>query len=291
MSGEKVFEKTSGNMREKAGNKALDNLSDKIVIAENLNGIFKITLNRPKALNCLNPQLIEELTETFKEAAVDKNIHVVILQGSGHNFMAGGDIRFFKGLVDAPEGINVESLNCIVAKAQNLVREIYDLKKPVIASVEGVVAGYGLSLVAACDFAIATDKCVFTTAYSNIGLTPDGGASFILPRVLGLKKAKELMMLADQFDSNEALEIGLLNKVVPAESLVHHVNKLAVRLQHSARHVMGNIKQLTNTAFERTLSEQLEAERSSFVDCVQKEDFKIGVNAFLNKKMPKYTGQ
>ncbi|MDA7742149.1 enoyl-CoA hydratase-related protein [Francisellaceae bacterium] len=261
----------------------------KTVLAENVSGILKVTLNRPKTLNCLTPELINELTQIFQGAALDKTVHVIIVQGSGHNFMAGGDIRFFKGLIDDPKGIDVEDLNNIVVRAQNLIREIYDIKKPVIAAVEGAAAGFGLSLVAACDFAIATDKCVFTTAYSGIGLTPDGGASFILPRVLGVRKAKELMMLGEQFDSEEALAIGLLNQVVPADTLVSHVNKLAVRLQHSSHYVMGNVKYLANTAFERSLCEQLEAERSSFVACAQKEDFKIGVNAFLEKKLPKFT--
>ena len=265
--------------------------TEQTVIAENVSGIYKITLNRPHALNCLNPQMIDELSKALKYAAREKSINVIILQGAGHHFMAGGDLHYFKQKLAERENMDVEHWHALVACAQDLIREIYDLKKPVIAAVEGVAAGYGLSLVAACDFAIATEKTVFTTAYSAIGLSPDGGASFILPRVLGVKKAKELLMLADQFEARAALDYGLINQVVSEDHLVTVVNKLAVRLQHSARHALAQIKTLTNSSMERSLSEQLEAERYAFVSCAQKEDFKIGIEAFVQKKMPKFSGK
>jgi 2-(1,2-epoxy-1,2-dihydrophenyl)acetyl-CoA isomerase len=261
------------------------------VLTEVCNGILKITLNRPKALNALNLEMIVLLSDIIVDADLNKSIHVIIIEGSNENFMAGGDLYWLKSYIDNRENISVDDLDLIVGKAQNLARIIYDIKKPVITSVEGVVAGFGLAIVAASDFTIATKDSSFSTAYSRVGLTPDGGLSYILPRIIGPKKAKELLMLASSFSADKALELGLINQIVIGEDLVTSVAALANRLQSGASNTISAIKMLVNTSYGRSLSGQLDVEKNSFIQSLDEENALLGINAFLERRTPKFTDE
>ncbi len=262
-----------------------------VILTNKENGIFTITMNRPQTMNVLCSKMIAELNHAFENAQKDKDIKVVILQGAGDNFMAGGDIAYFKSKVEDGSIKDKVTMEQIVGSAQNIITLIQQIDKPVISLVKGVAAGFGLSLVLASDFAIAGKGSIFTTAYAGIGLSPDGGASFVLPRVLGLKKAKELLMLCDRFDADEALSLGILNYVVEAEEVEPLVQKLSKTLCASASIAIKNIKHLVNTSIESNLADQLNKEKEAFIHCAQTEDFAMGVSAFLARKPPKFIGK
>ena len=262
-----------------------------VVLSEIKNGILSITMNRPKTLNVLSPEMIQGLNTIFEQAQQDAAIKVITLQGAGHNYMAGGDIVYFKKILNDSINTHQDILEPLVTDAQRIIAQIQQIDKPVVSIVKGVAVGFGLSLVLASDFAIAEENSIFSTAYAGIGLSPDGGASFILPKVVGLKKAKELLMLCDRFGANEALSLGLINHVASTEQLELVVSKLCQTLSHSAPVALANIKRLVNTSVKTTLLEQLDKEKTAFINCAQTQDFNTGVNAFLAKEKPSFKGK
>lgn len=164
------------------------------------------------------------------------------------------------------------------------------MDKPVIAAVQGAVAGFGLSLMLAADLALAADDAYFTLAYSNIALSPDGGATWSLPRHVGLKRAMEIALLGDRFDAGRALELGLINRVVPKESLEQETMALASRLATGAAGALSRTKALLNQSFDNTLDDQLLSEQRRFVECASEADFAEGVTAFFAKRKPVFGG-
>jgi len=171
------------------------------------------------------------------------------------------------------------------------VTALYRMRKPVIASVQGSVAGVGVSLILASDLAIAADNSIFTLAYCHIGTSPDGGSTYALPRTVGIKRAFEIALLGDRFDATTAHEAGLINRVVPAAALEKEISKLARRLSLGPTHAYGNTKELLNLSFHKTLEEQLAAEARNFADCATTLDFAEGVTAFNEKRIPQFTGK
>jgi 2-(1,2-epoxy-1,2-dihydrophenyl)acetyl-CoA isomerase len=162
------------------------------------------------------------------------------------------------------------------------------MDKPVIAAVHGAVAGYGLSLMLACDFAIAADDAYFTLAYRHIGLSPDGGATWSLPRLVGLRQASEIALLGERFDAARALELGLVNRVVTREALAGEVRAFAGRFLTASRGAIARTKALLGAAFERSLFEQLDAEQASFAAGAAEPDFAEGLAAFVEKRPPNF---
>jgi 2-(1,2-epoxy-1,2-dihydrophenyl)acetyl-CoA isomerase len=161
---------------------------------------------------------------------------------------------------------------------------------PVIARVHGAVAGFGLSLMCACDLAIAADDAYFTSAYRHIGLTPDGGATWTLPRIVGLRKAMEILLLGERFDASEALRLGLVNSVVSAPELDAAVDAVVKSLAEGPVTAIRNAKRLARASLDRTLSEQLQAEAASFAQCASTADFAEGISAFIAKRKARFGG-
>lgn len=249
--------------------------------------IANITFNRPTAMNCFDKQMgdeLESLTETVRH---DKSIRAVLLHGAGKLFMAGGDIHFFYDRLDTmPAGIMkiVRSLNAAII---NLMQ----MPKPVLASVHGSVAGVGMSLMMACDLVIAADNTKFTMAYSGIGISPDGGASFNLPRLVGTKKAMEWILLPDMFGAAEAQTAGLINFVVSPDKLNDETQRLLKRLASGPTQSYLHAKRLINESWQNTLEKQLELEGRAFEACSVTSDFKAGVTEFLKKNKPEFIGK
>jgi 2-(1,2-epoxy-1,2-dihydrophenyl)acetyl-CoA isomerase len=262
-----------------------------VILTQISNGVQTITMNRPEAMNVLSLEMIAGFNKALTASKIDPDIKVIVLQGAGENFMAGGDISYFKNIIDDKNIDRVEHLESLVSDAQKIVACIQQIDKPVISLVRGVAVGFGLSLVMASDFAIAAKNCTFSTAYCGIGLSPDGGASFSLPRMLGLKKAKELLMLCDRFDSAEALQLGILTYVVDEDELDMLLDKLTNALCNSASVALAHVKNLVNTSIETNLVDQLEREKDAFIECALTQDFEIGINSFLAKKKPKFMGK
>lgn len=256
-------------------------------------GVAVITLNRPTVMNALNNDLSARLLAALESCGTDNNVRVVVIRGAGDNFMAGGDVGYFyRNLQEHPDKAAFRPIVvAMVEKAQQLSRVIRALPKPVIAEVKGGCAGFGLSLVLACDLAIAADTSKFTLAYIHLGTTPDGGASFFLPRMVGQKRAAEIALLGDRFGAAEAERWGLINRVVPLAELEATVAKLAGRMAKGPAQAYARTKALLNATDDNSLEQQLSAETESFASSALTDDFAIGCAAFVEKKPASFTGR
>jgi 2-(1,2-epoxy-1,2-dihydrophenyl)acetyl-CoA isomerase len=249
-------------------------------------GIATIALNRPQVMNALDADMIARLRAACEEARDDGAVRVILLRGNGQAFLAGGDVALFHA--------NLPGLPAMVEKLAGelhcAIIALRDAAKPVLASVHGAVAGAGVSLLAAADLAIAGANTKFTLAYSRIGTSPDGGSTYFLPRILGLRKALELMMLSDTFDAATARELGLVNWMVADGELAAATDKIARRLADGPTIAYGETKALVNRTFERSLSSQLDAEAHAFGRCAATRDLAEGVTAFVQKRKPAFKG-
>lgn len=249
--------------------------------------IARISFNRPHAMNAFNKEMGDTLASITTQIRNDANIRAVLLNGSGPLFMAGGDIRFFhESMEKMPHGV-IEIVRSLNASIMNIMQ----MNKPVLASVHGSVAGVGIGLMLACDLVIAADDTKFTTAYSGIGISPDGGVSFNLPRTIGTKKAMEWLLLPDLIDAKTAETYGLINWVTSAETLHEKTDQLLARLAAGPTGAYARIKRLVNHTFNCSLADQLEAEGKAFEESSISNDFKTGVCAFLQKTKPSFSGQ
>ena len=254
-----------------------------------LPGVATFTLNRPKALNALDMAMTRALVPAIQRVTQAPAIRVVIVQGSGDHFMAGGDIKSFAETLGEPGGERKKHFMTLIATVHAGVELLQRSDVITIAKVRGACAGFGLSLAIGCDLTIASDDAYFASAYKTIGLTPDGGQSYFLPRIVGVKKALELVLLSERIKADEAARLGLVNKVVAQSELDTYVDRIAATLAGSARGSMAGAKRLLTTSLSHSLSEQLNAERESFSNCAAKDDFVEGIRAFVEKRPAKFS--
>jgi 2-(1,2-epoxy-1,2-dihydrophenyl)acetyl-CoA isomerase len=250
--------------------------------------VVTLTLNRPSSLNALDEHMIEALVDRAAAIAADASVRCVIVTGSGKHFMAGGDIGMLARRIGAPAHERDQYFDGLMQSVHAIIELLQRMPQPVIASVRGAVAGFGLSLACACDLVIAADDCVFTSAYRHLGLTPDGGLSYFLPRVVGVKKAMEIVLLGDRFDAAEALRIGLINRIVPQTELAAQTRAVAALLTSGPAVAIRNGKRLVNASMSQPLAAQLAAEATSFGACAATGDFAEGIAAFLGKRPPRF---
>lgn len=249
--------------------------------------IATLTFNRPAVLNALDEEMILAMREHCEALAQDGGVRCVVIRGRGAAFLAGGDLAMFLDRIDE-----------LPASSLRLARELHfgvlairRMPKPVLASVHGAVAGAGLSLMLACDLAIAADDTRFSAAYSRIGASPDGGGTFFLTRLLGPRKALELTLLSDPFDAATAMTLGLVNRVVPASELDAETSSLARRLAAGPTLAYAETKRLIDAAMDHSLEQQLEAEAQAFSRCARSDDLREGVRAFLDKRQAIFRGR
>lgn len=247
-----------------------------------------VTLNRPEVLNALNPQMALDLDDILAGIAVQTDVRSVILRGAGAGFMAGGDIAFFETALPRLGSGRTEELAGIFDHVHGIVRTLRNMPQPVMAQVHGAVAGFGLSLMMACDLVMAAAGSQFTLAYCHLGTSPDGGSTYALPRITGLKRAMELALLGDRFDAARAQELGLVNWVVADDELEGRSGELAARLARGPARAYAHTKRLINSALNRDLADQLDDEKLSFMDCARSRDFAEGVTAFVGKRPPQF---
>ena len=253
--------------------------------------VATITLNRPAQLNALSVEMMEDLLAVVRALRVREDFDVVVITGAGEHFMAGGDLKDFARHFDQDSAARQLIFRTLIEKLINPIVEVLQgLPQPIVARVRGACAGFGLSLVLGSDLVVCADNARFTTAYSAIGLPADGGMSYFLPRIVGVRKALELLMLADRFDATEALRLGIVNKVVPVDSLEAETGALLARLATGPRHAYGEVKHLLAAGPEITLEAQLQSEAEAFGRCGGTGDFVEGVNAFLEKRKPAFRG-
>ena len=245
-----------------------------------------ITLNRPEVMNALSMEMAEMLCDICWQVEADASVRAVLVHGAGKGFQAGGDIASFHREIDRIEAHAGRMIDTYHVAVKTLVR----MPKPVIGQLHGAVAGAGLSLAMNLDLAIAAEGTVFTLAYANLGTSPDGGSTFFLPRLVGRRRAMEIALLSDRFDAARALELGLVNRVVPADQLAAEAMTLATRLASGPTQAYARTKALIDQSFENDLPKQLEAERICFVASTGTADFKEGVAAFVGKRKPNFKG-
>jgi 2-(1,2-epoxy-1,2-dihydrophenyl)acetyl-CoA isomerase len=274
-------------------------MPDKIVpINETLNiqtkeGVCWITMNRPKSLNALTSDLAAALTDATSTIKNSKEIRAVVISGEGDHFMAGGDIKNFKTILSeetTKEGLS-QKFEDLLHSFHKIIINMHTMPQPILASVSGAVAGAGVSLMAACDLAIASEEAFFTLAYCNLGVSPDGGSTYSLPRTVGLKRAFEIALLGDRFDAELAEKWGMINKVVSRTSLRKETEAMANRLASGPSIANAKAKKLLYSSCHSTLEEQLHKEVKAFSSCTISEDFKEGVDAFINKRTPVFTSK
>lgn len=258
------------------------------VLYEVSDKVATLTLNRPESLNAVNPAMIDGLLAASSQAAHDPAVRAVVIRGAGQHFMAGGDLKWFREQTALPAATCRAGIEDLIEAVHASVLNFRNMNKPVIAAVHGAVAGFGLSLMMAADLALAAENTYFTLAYSNIALSPDGGATWSLPRQVGLKQAMEIALLGERFDAARALELGLVNRVVALAQLEAETDTLARRLAAGPGAALARTKALLNQSFEHSFATQLRAEQTSFVDCAAHPDFAEGLAGFFEKRRPLY---
>lgn len=255
-------------------------------------GVATLTLNRPQALNALGLEMGRALLARAQELQRTAGVRVVVITGAGEHFMAGGDIKEFHGMLGhAPEERRRAFGRLIGELIHPAIEILRSLPAPLLGKVRGACAGFGFSLLAACDLAIAADNAYFTTGYALLGTTPDGGGTYFLPRLVGRKQAAELVLLAERIDAQQALSLGLVNRVVSAAELDAACAALAARLASGPSLAYANAKRLLERSGGASLAEQLAAEADAFARCSATADFAEGVTAFVEKRKPAFRGQ
>lgn len=245
------------------------------------NGVATITLNRPDKLNSFNEQMHQEFIHALKAAQRDAAIRCVIITGAGRGFCAGQDLG---GMGDKPIGDLVRDYYNV------WVTQIRTMEKPVVAAVNGVAAGAGCSLALAADLIILSEKASYVQAFVKVGLVPDSGASYFLPRLIGYHKAMELALFGEKVSAQQVLELGLCNRVVPEGEFEQTVSQWAGQLAQGPRS-MGWIKRQFTRGMEQSLEEILELEAYHQDSAMATEDANEAIQAFLEKRTPQFTGK
>ncbi|MES1964229.1 enoyl-CoA hydratase-related protein [Psychrobacter sp. AH5] len=261
-----------------------------LVDYQNDNHIAIITMNDPKTLNAFSTPMKQAMMDALDKADQDNEVRVIILQGGGNNFSSGGHIGEM-----LENGMESEAL---VAKLDFMLREVAEVSlklrnihKPIIAKLEGAVAGAGMNLALTCDFRIASDNAKFVQAFVNIGLIPDAGGIYLLNQLIGTAKTTELVMLGDKLKAEDVARLNLVNKVVSAEELDSEVMALATRLSHLPGKALASMKHMINVHAYMGLNEALDMEVEQQTMMAATDDFKEGISAFMEKRKPVYQGK
>jgi 2-(1,2-epoxy-1,2-dihydrophenyl)acetyl-CoA isomerase len=248
-------------------------------------GVATITLNRPDVYNALNDEITFELQDALKTVAKDEGVRVVVLTGEGKAFCSGQDLK-------AASGDQKRSFMQSLHKRYNpIIRAMRNLPKPIVCRLNGVAAGAGCSLALACDVIVATEEATLIEVFINIGLVPDSGSSYFLPRMIGMPKAFEMCSMGSRIKATEAATLGLVNKAVPADQLDEAVKSYTDYYATAPTKSIGIIKKMLNKSTTSTLDEMLDYEAYCQEIAGSSHDYKEGVQAFLEKRKPQFLGK
>ncbi|OPY72129.1 MAG: putative enoyl-CoA hydratase echA8 [Syntrophorhabdus sp. PtaU1.Bin058] len=257
------------------------------ILFEKADGVATITLNRPDKLNAFAGNMREELLGAVMAGGRDKDVRVLVITGAGKAFCAGGDVNELAAGTNAkPAGATNERYTM-----SKIVLEINSMEKPVIASVNGAAVGGGCNLALACDIRIASELAKFGEAFTKRGVHPDWGGIYLLPRLVGYAKAAELIFSGDLVDAREALRIGLVNRVVPHDTLRAATQELALRIARNAPLPVALAKRGLQRFYEMDLAQAVDYEAFALSICASSEDMKEGFKAFLEKREPEFVGR
>lgn len=249
------------------------------------NHIATISLNRPEVYNAINATMAKELKQAFDRLSEDASVKCIVLTGEGNAFCSGQDLNEYEDMS------HVSIQEVLQARYNPLVMSMHNCPKIIIGKINGIATGAGLSLALSCDFTIAIESAIFSVSFVNIGLVPDCGASYYLPRLVGRAKAFELTALGYKFSANDAHNIGMINMMVEHSTILHRkTEELAERFSKGPTQTLGMIKQLLNRSFGHSLDKMLEKETSYQEKAGQTADFLEGIQAFREKRNPEFTG-
>ena len=255
------------------------------ITTEFINGVLRITLNRPDKYNAFNREMALALQAALDQAAEDDSIRAVMITGAGKAFCAGQDL----GEVTGDQALGFE--NILVEHYNPIVIKIRELPKPVVCAVNGVAAGAGANIAICGDVVVATENASFIQAFSKIGLIPDSGGTFFLPRLIGLQQASALMMLGEKVDASKAEQMGMIYKALPAETFFETAVALAEQLAAMPTQALAMTKKALNQSMFNNLHDQLNYEDKLQQKAAKTEDYQEGVNAFIEKRKPIFNGK
>jgi enoyl-CoA hydratase/carnithine racemase len=247
-----------------------------------------IILNRPRSLNALNGEMIDELWHAVRQVGDDPEVKVLLLTGAGRAFCFGADISEFR---QAQEQAGQGLVWNMLSKSQDIIRLLTGMPKPTIAALNGFATGLGLDLAIACDLRIAAERAKLGEAFVSMGLVPDGGGTFLLPRLVGLAKAAEMIFTGKAIDATEAERIGLINRVVPTQDLIKSAHELADKLAKGPSLAIGLAKEAIWRNLSQDLDSALNYEAKSQRNCLESEDHREAIKAFLEKREPHFGGK
>ncbi len=250
--------------------------------------VATLRLNRPAVFNAFNRQLSAELGDAIRRAAADPTVRVVLLTANGKAFSAGQDLQEISS--DGAVAEHLDFHQILETQYHPIIRLIRDTPKPFLCGVNGVAAGAGANIALACDIVVAAEQAAFLQAFSRIGLAPDSGGTYLLPRLVGLPRATALMMLGERIDAGQAQAMGMIYEVYPTAEFAERTWALACRLAEMPPHSMAAIKRLLSASWGNTLERQLEAEAAAQAQLGATADFAEGLAAFLQKRPPVFRG-
>jgi 2-(1,2-epoxy-1,2-dihydrophenyl)acetyl-CoA isomerase len=260
------------------------------LLLENNGAIASITFNRPDRANALDTAWLEPITEFLRAAGKDPAIRCVLIRGNGKHFMAGGDLDMLRNFAAQPPEQRATLADEPIRLCNNMIAVMRALGKPIVASVQGGVAGSAVGLVAACDLVIAADTAFFLLAHVSLGVSNDGMTTYFLPRQLGMRKTLELALLGDRIMAPEAKQANLVNFVVPAAELEAETTKLLARLAAGPTRTYGLIKSLVEASLDNSLPQQGQLEAECYRKAAVSNDYVEGINAVLGKRVAQFTG-
>ena len=254
------------------------------VLYEARDGVATVTLNRPKALNALNADIYHDLEIALRTAVEDASVRVMILTGAGRAFCAGGDIKSMAAQIAAPPHPKPADPVEMLSHLHQLLAYLYEIDQPVIAAIHGPAVGAGMSLALACDFRVAAEDSTFSQGFIKIGLSPDAGSTWLLPRLIGSARALQLAMTGETIDARKALEWGLISQLVPAGQDLPKALELAHSLATLSPPALTNVKHLLRESETHSFREQLDAEAVAQRANAATKEFRAAVAAFVAKK-------